>query len=77
LYSFLNEYPLLFYKDGNIIYFENSNGYSFKKEYKDGKEIYYEDSDGLIIGKRPKEQTEMTIAELEELTGIKNLKIVK
>ncbi len=33
-------------KNGNQIYFENSNGYWYKREYKDGKEIYFEDSDG-------------------------------
>ena len=34
-------------KQGNEIYFENSNGYWYKSKYnKQGKEIYFEDSDG-------------------------------
>jgi YD repeat-containing protein len=34
-------------EQGNIIYFENSNGYWYKQEYNDqGNLIYYEDSDG-------------------------------
>ena len=65
------------YKDGHRIYYEDSDGYWVKSEYKDGHKIYYENSDGLIIDNRPKENTEMTISELEKLTGIKNLKIVK
>jgi len=62
------------YKDGKEVYFEDSDGYWCKKEYKDGKEIYYENSKGVI---RDNRQKEMTIGELEKLTGIKNLKIVK
>jgi hypothetical protein len=35
-------------KDGNIIYYEDSDGYWIKNEYDvNGKEIYSEDSDGL------------------------------
>jgi len=34
-------------KDGNRIYFENSDGYWIKREYdSNGNKIYYEDSDG-------------------------------
>ena len=61
-------------KNGNVIYFENINEYWEKSEYKDGNQIYFESSDGTIIDNRPKE---MTVSELEKLTGIKNLKIVK
>ena len=43
-------------KDGNKIYYENSNGYWWKAEYKDGKEVYVENSDGTIIDNRPKER---------------------
>jgi hypothetical protein len=33
--------------EGNQIYFENSDGYWFKRKYdSDGNQIYYEDSDG-------------------------------
>jgi spore maturation protein CgeB len=33
--------------NGNQIYFENSDGYWFKRKYdSDGNQIYYEDSDG-------------------------------
>ena len=35
-------------KDGNLIYFEDSNGVWYKAEYdSNGKEIYFEDSNGV------------------------------
>ena len=48
---------LLVIKDnsGNLIYWENSNGYWVKYEYdSQGDQIYCEDSDGLIKDSRPK-----------------------
>ena len=42
-------------KNGNLIYWENSNGYWVKYEYdSQGNQIYCEDSDGLIKDSRPK-----------------------
>lgn len=63
---------------GNIIYFENSNGYWAKREYdSNGNQIYYENSNGIIIDKRPK--TELTLDEIAEKFGIpvSQLKIKK
>jgi len=71
-YSWINEYD----KNGNEIYFRNSDGFSCIKEYdKNGNEIYFENSNGIIIDKRPKKK--YTIKELEKLTGINNIEIVK
>jgi hypothetical protein len=40
-------------KNGNEIYFENSNRYWYKCEFdSNGSDIYYEDSDGYIVDKR-------------------------
>ena len=40
-------------KNGNIIYFENSNGIWTKREYNsNGKEIYFENSDGYWSKRR-------------------------
>ena len=40
-------------KNGNEIYYENSDGFWVKREYdSDGKEIYYENSEGSIIDNR-------------------------
>ena len=42
-------------KNGNLIYFENSNGGWGKRERDSkGNEIYYENSEGEIIDDRPK-----------------------
>ena len=42
-------------KNGNVIYYENSNGDWLKREFdSDGNKIYYENSDGLIEDNRPK-----------------------
>jgi len=42
-------------KNGNIIYWEESNGYWNKREYdSNGNEIYFENSDGKIVDNRPK-----------------------
>jgi hypothetical protein len=42
-------------KNGNKIYYEDSDGYWYKKEYdSNGNKIYYEDSNGKIIDNRPK-----------------------
>ena len=42
-------------KNGNLIYYENSNGYWAKCEYDSkGNAIYYEDSKGYLVDKRPK-----------------------
>jgi hypothetical protein len=42
-------------KNGNQIYYENSNGYWSKREWdSQGNEIYYESSHGTIRDNRPK-----------------------
>ena len=41
---------------GNVIRFENDDGYWVKREYdKNNNLIYYENSEGTIIDNRPKE----------------------
>ena len=43
---------IIFNKDGNEIYFEDSNGYWEKYEYDaDGDRIYYENSNGKIFSR--------------------------
>ena len=40
----------LYDTNGKVIYFENSDGYWYKKEFdSNGNEIYYENSDGFWI----------------------------
>ena len=42
-------------KKGRRLYYENSNGFWYKRERdENGKEIYYEDSNGKIEDNRPK-----------------------
>jgi len=58
-------------KDGNRIYYEDSNDYWVKREYDaHGNEIRYENSKGRIIDKRPK-QVEMTLQQIADKMGIK------
>ena len=52
-------------KNGNLIYFEYSNGYWVKREYdSNSNEIYYENSGGRIKDKRPK-SCEGKVVEIE------------
>ena len=54
---------------GNLIYFEDSNGFWSKREYDENDNVfYYENSDGEIIDDRVKE---LTIEEIEKLLGYK------
>ena len=54
---------------GNMIYFENSGGYWYKREYDEkGNEIYYEDSEEKIVDNRLKE---LTVEEIEKILGYK------
>jgi len=47
------EYPIFLYnRDGNLVYFETSDGYWWKRECKDGIEVYYENSKGYIVDSR-------------------------
>ncbi|MBC8147222.1 MAG: hypothetical protein H8E98_04480 [Bacteroidetes bacterium] len=73
------KFPIYLYdKNGNQIYFENSDGYWEKREYdSNGNKIYYENSNGSIIDSRPK--VELTMDQIAEKFGIKveNLKIKK
>ena len=63
-------------ENNNIIYHESGNGFWAKREYDENNNIiYYENSYGVIADNRPKKK--YTIKELEELTGIDNLEIVK
>jgi hypothetical protein len=56
----------LYDSNGNLIYYENSNGYWFKHEYdSNGNEIYFEDSNGYIIDNRPKSSCNGKVVEIE------------
>jgi hypothetical protein len=59
--------PLYLYdSNGNIIYFENSNGYWWKREYDvNGNQIYFENSNGTIRDNRPKESCEGKVVEID------------
>jgi hypothetical protein len=60
-------------KNGNCIYYENSDAYWWKYEYdSDGNQIYYETSDGYIRDNRPKPCENKVV----EIDGIK-YKLVK
>jgi len=62
--------------NNNEVYFENSNGFWYKKEYDiNNNELYFENSIGCIRDNRPKK--ELTIKQIEEMLGIKNIKIIK
>jgi len=64
-------------KNGNLIYFEDSNAYWTKREYDESSNrIYFEDSNGKIIDNRPKSIQEYTMEELTKILG-KPFKIVK
>ena len=56
----IKEFPVIIRdKNGNLIYYEESNGYWIKREYdSNGNKIYYEDSDCKIIDNRPKQSFE-------------------
>ena len=71
-YSWVQEFD----GNNNKIYYKNSDGYSWVKEYDDnGDETYYKNSDGIVEDNRPKKK--YTVKELEELTGIDNIEIIK
>jgi YD repeat-containing protein len=56
----------LYDTNGNLIYFENSNGYWYKYEYdSNGKVIYFEDSRGDIIDNRPKSTCSGKVVEID------------
>jgi hypothetical protein len=59
--------PLYLYdSNGNIIYFENSSGYWWKREYDvNGNQIYFENSNGTIRDNRPKESCEGKVVEID------------
>lgn len=70
----IKEFPFIIKdKNGNRIYYEDSNGHWWKHVYNDkGNEIYCETSGGLIEDKRPKPCEDKII----EIDGIK-YKLVK
>ena len=43
----IKTFPFEIEVDGNVVYYEDSNGYWYKKEYQDGNFVYFEDSDGF------------------------------
>lgn len=52
--------------NGNIIYYEDSDGYWVKQEFDDNNNIiYYEASDGYIIDNRPKSSCNGKVVEIE------------
>ena len=56
------------YQDGNVIYFEDSDGYWEKREYdKNGNEVYYESSNGVIRDNRKKVTIELTQEQLDKI----------
>jgi hypothetical protein len=61
----VTEFPFIIKdKNGNQIYYENSNGFWRKSEYdQNGNEIYYENSRGVIRDNRPK-VVELTLDEI-------------
>jgi hypothetical protein len=64
--------------NGNVIYYENSNGYWEKCEYDfNGKEIYYEDSNGEIKDNRPKTDIQKAIELLEKEGLLVDGKVIK
>lgn len=73
----ITEFPFIV-KDSNynILYYEDSDGYWYKREYdSNGNEIYFENSNGIIRNNRPK-VVEMTMEEICKVLG-KNVKIIK
>ena len=70
------EYPIsLFDKNGNKIYYEESDGYWYKKGFdSNNNEIYFESSTGYIMDRIPK--TRFTVKEIEEKLGISNIEII-
>jgi len=72
-------YPIeLFDRNGNQIYYEDSNGYWWKQEFnQNGNQFYYEDSNGKIIDNRLKK--EIIMDEIAKKFGIhvSQLKIKK
>ena len=75
----IKEFPFTI-KDsnGNVIYYENSNGYWRKSEYDSkGNEIYWENSDGIIINKRPKSEIQKAIELLTKEGLLVDGKIMK
>ncbi|MBC8147049.1 MAG: hypothetical protein H8E98_03590 [Bacteroidetes bacterium] len=73
------KFPIYLYdKNGNQIYFENSDGYWEKREYdSNGNKIYFENSNGSIEDSRPK--VELTMDEIAKKFNvpIDQLKIKK
>jgi hypothetical protein len=51
--TMFNKLSVLFDSNNKILYFEESDGYWYKREYDiNGDEIYFENSNGRIIDKR-------------------------
>jgi hypothetical protein len=53
--------------NGNLIYWENSDGFWEKHEFDfEGNELYYQNKNGEIIDNRPKPSRELTLESLAE-----------
>ena len=53
-------------KNGNQIYYEDSDGFWIKRECdSNGKHTYYEDSYGIVVDDRPKPTCEGKIVEID------------
>jgi len=58
-------------KNGNEIYYEDSDGLWCKSEYDDeGNNIYFENWRGQIIDDRPKPIIELTLQDIAEMKGV-------
>ena len=56
----------LYDSNGNEIYYENSDGFWYKREFdSNGNEIYYENSNGTIIDNRPKPSCKGKVVEID------------
>ena len=63
--------------NGNRIYYEDSDGYWYKKEFdSNNNRTYYENSNGKIISNKPQPIPEYTMEELTKIVG-KEFKIKK
>ena len=67
----VTKFPFVIKNDaGNVIYWENNDGYWSKREWDDnGKNIYFEDSKGHIIDRRQKLFRQNLITQLEEIVS--------
>ena len=63
----IKTFPFTIEVDGNRVYFEDSNGYWFKREYQDKKRVYFENSHGYVEDDRTKSKAQAKVAEARKL----------